>query len=143
MPANASGLADTGALLAVLDRDDTWHARCVGALATLRLPLLTSNAVLTELFHMVGSGRREIGATWRLVRSGALAVGVIDDADLPAVEALMVEYADQPMDFADATLVHLARREQLSTVFTVDIDDFETYRIRGRKRFRIVPGRSP
>ena len=45
------------------------------------------------------------------------------------------------MDFADATLVHLARREALSTVFTIDHDDFETYRIEGRRRFRIVPGR--
>jgi predicted nucleic acid-binding protein len=45
------------------------------------------------------------------------------------------------MDFANATLVHLARRESLTTVFTVDHDDFETYRIDGRRRFRIVPGR--
>ena len=53
----------------------------------------------------------------------------------------MKRYADRPMDFADATLVHLARRERLNTVFTIDHDDFETYRIDGRRRFRIVPGR--
>jgi uncharacterized protein len=47
----------------------------------------------------------------------------------------------RPIDFAYATLVHLARRESLSTVFTVDHDDFETYRIDGRRRFRIVPDR--
>jgi hypothetical protein len=58
---------------------------------------------------------------------------------LPELEALMKRYADRPMDFADATLVHLARREPLNVVFTVDHDDFETYRIEGRKRFRIVP----
>jgi predicted nucleic acid-binding protein len=45
------------------------------------------------------------------------------------------------MDFADARLVHLARREPSSTVFTMDHDDFETCRIDGRRRFRIVPGR--
>jgi len=43
-------------------------------------------------------------------------------------------------DGFDATLVHLARREGLSTVFTVDHADFNTYRIEGRKRFRIFPG---
>ena len=53
----------------------------------------------------------------------------------------MRKYADRPMDFADATLVHLAHRESLTTVFTIDHDDFETYRIGGRRRFRIVPGR--
>jgi predicted nucleic acid-binding protein len=45
------------------------------------------------------------------------------------------------MDLADATLVHLARRESVSTVFTIDHDDFETYRISGRKKFTIVPER--
>jgi len=45
------------------------------------------------------------------------------------------------VDFADATLMHLARRELLSTIFTIDHDDFETYRIDGRRRFRILPGR--
>jgi predicted nucleic acid-binding protein len=44
-------------------------------------------------------------------------------------------------DFADATLVHLARRESLNTIFTVDHADFETYRIVGRRRFHIVPER--
>ncbi|MGI8436088.1 MAG: hypothetical protein ACR2NX_04185 [Chthoniobacterales bacterium] len=51
----------------------------------------------------------------------------------------MKKYHDRPMDFADATLVHLARRESLTTIFTIDRADFETYRIRGRQRFRIVP----
>jgi predicted nucleic acid-binding protein len=45
------------------------------------------------------------------------------------------------MDFADATLVHLANRESISLILTIDHDDFETYRIDGRKRFTIVPNR--
>jgi predicted nucleic acid-binding protein len=45
------------------------------------------------------------------------------------------------MDLADATLVHLARRERLTTILTVDDADFEIYRIDGRRRFRVVPGR--
>jgi hypothetical protein len=134
-------LVDTGALLALLDRDDRWHQRCAEAFATLRLPLATSAAVLAELFHLLGDDRRELTAAWGLLRSGAVTVLPIDDVDLPELEALMKRYADRPMDFADATLVHLARRERLNTVFTVDQDDFETYRIDGRKRFRIVPGR--
>lgn len=53
----------------------------------------------------------------------------------------MRQYRDRPMDLADATLVHLARRESVSTVFTIDHDEFETYRIVGRKKFSIVPER--
>jgi uncharacterized protein len=55
----------------------------------------------------------------------------------------MSRYWDRPMDFADATLVHLAKREALSTIFTVDYADFETYRIDGRRRFRVLPVKRP
>lgn len=135
-----SGLIDTGAILALLDRDDDWHEACVDAFGTLRLPLLTSDAILTELFHLVGDRRREVDAAWTFLRSGAVSMAAIGDADLPALNALMVRYRDRPMDFADATLVHLAERESLTSVFTVDHDDFETYRIGARRRFRIAPG---
>jgi len=134
-------LADTGALLACLDRTDAWHDRCRTALDTLRLPLGTSLAVLAELFHLVGDSPREVDAAWGFVRSGALSVLSISDAELAELEALMRQYHDRPMDLADATLVHLARRESVSTIFTVDHDDFETYRIAGRKRFSILPER--
>lgn len=134
-------LADTGALLAYLDAADRWHERCRSAFGQFRLPLTTSTAVLTELFHLVGDSPRELDITWKFVRSGALTVASLSDRDLPDIEALMRKYHDRPMDYADATLVHLAQRESLSTVFTVDHDDFETYRVGGRKRLRILPSR--
>jgi uncharacterized protein len=84
---------------------------------------------------------REAAAAWGFLGSGAVTVLSIDDADLPDLQALMHRYSDRPMDFADATLVHLAKREGLVTIFTIDHDDFETYRIEGKRRFRIVPDR--
>jgi predicted nucleic acid-binding protein len=137
----ANGLIDTGAILALLDRDDRWHEPCVDAFSEIRLPLATSAAVLAELFHLLDEGRRELEAAWGFLRSGAVTVLPIVDADLASLDALMKKYHDRPMDFADATLVHLAERESLSAVMTVDFDDFETYRIRGRRRFRIFPSR--
>jgi uncharacterized protein len=88
---------------------------------------------------MVGDNRREVELAWAFIRSGAVTVLPISDPDLPDIEALMRKYRDRPMDYADATLVHLAQRESLSTVFTIDHDDFETYRVGGRKRLRILP----
>ena len=134
-------LVDTGALLACLDRGDPWHERCRDAFEQLRLPVATSSAVLTELFHLVGDNRREVELAWAFIRSGAVTVLPISDPDVPDIEALMRKYHDRPMDFADATLVHLAQRESLSTVFRIDHDDFETYRVGGRKRLRILPSR--
>lgn len=71
-----------------------------------------------------------------------MTVVTIDDADLPALEALMTRYAYRPMDFADAMLVHVAERENTNVVFTIDHNDFETYRVHGRP-FQIAPARTP
>jgi uncharacterized protein len=134
-------LADTGFLLALLDRSDEWHEVCARTFQNVRLPLLTSEAILTELFYLAGARVSESDAVWRFVRSGAIVLATITTADLPPLQELMSRYKDRPMDFADATLVHLAQRESLGTILTVDHDDFETYRIGGRKRFTILPER--
>ena len=134
-------LADTGALLALLDRNDRWHSACVDVFPKLHLPLVTSTAILTELFHLVGDSKHEVRTTWAFIRSGAVSILPIGDADVAALDRLMNKYSDRPMDFADATLVLLAQRQSLSTVFSIDFNDFETYRIAGHKRFRVLPSR--
>ncbi len=141
MPANA--LIDTGAILALLDRTDRWHQACAAAFRQIRLPLLTSEAVLTELFHLVGDSRTEMEAAWKFVRSGALIVAAIEHSELIHIHALMSRYWDRPLDFADATLVHLAKKESLSTILTVDRADFKTYRIEGKRQFRVLPTTAP
>ena len=138
-----NALIDTGAILALLDKRDRWHSVCIAAFPQLHLPLLTSEAVLTELFHLVGDSRPEMEAAWKFVRSGAVNLATIENSELPQVQDLMLRYCDRPMDFADGTLVYLAKREGLATIFTVDHADFETYRIEGRRRFRVLPARRP
>jgi predicted nucleic acid-binding protein len=139
--ASAVALIDTGAIVAIVDAADRWHSLCLDALLLVRIPLLTTEAVLTEAFHLAGKSAHHIDRTWAFVRSGALTVCPIGDPNLLELNALMTQYADRPMDFADATLVHLAARERLSLILTVDHDDFETYRLPGRKRFSILPHR--
>jgi predicted nucleic acid-binding protein len=141
LSAQPVGLIDTGAILALLDRDDEWHEPCVEAYNHNRLPWLTTEAVLTEALHLVLRNVGDERGVWRLLRSGAIQMSPIAHQELPQIEALMHDYADRPMDFADATLVHLAARERLSTILTVDHDDFETYRLPGRKKFTIIPPR--
>lgn len=141
MPANS--LIDTGAILALLDRNDRWHDSCVDEFHQLRLPLLTSEAVLTELFHVVGDTRPEMEAAWQFVRSGALVLGMIEDAELQDVHGLMSRYRNRPMDFADGPLVYLAKREFLSVVLTIDYADFAPFRIERKRQFRVLPANYP
>jgi hypothetical protein len=135
------GLIDTGALLALLDRDDKWHAPCAAAFDRTRLPLGTTGAVLAEFFHLLGPSKRAHDAAWQLLRSGAITVIGLDNADLPELQSLMERYRDRPMDFADATLVHAGSKLKLADIVTIDHDDFETYRMVGRRKFRILPER--
>jgi predicted nucleic acid-binding protein len=132
-------LVDTGAILALVDAGDRWHQACVGAAGSLRLPLVATTFVLTETFYFAAK-RGIVWRTWEFIRNG-IQLAEITGRDLPAIEALMHCYADRPMDFADATLVHVAEREGLRTILTVDHSDFETYRIGRRAKFRILPGR--
>ena len=137
---SASALIDTGAILAILDRRDRWHQKCTTAFRQMRLPLLTSQAVVTELFHLTGDDRNEMEAAWKFLQSGAVVIASTDNSEMPALHALMSKYWDCPMDFADATLVHLAKRESLFTILTVDVAVFTTYRIEGKRKFRVLPG---
>jgi predicted nucleic acid-binding protein len=139
----ADVIVDTGAILALLDENDRWHALCSDALRQLRLPLLTSEAVLTEVFHLIRRSRTEMEAVWTLVHSGVIVLATIDNSELHRIQALMSRYKDLPMDFADATLVHLGEREAITAVFTLDQNDFATYRINGVRRFHILPVERP
>jgi len=141
MPADV--LIDTGAILALLDKGDPWHGLCRASIEQLSLPLLTSEAVLTEAFHLVGQARPKVEAAWTFVRSGAVLLGAIEHHELPDIHALMTRYWDCPMDFADATLVYLAARESISTVLTIDQNDFATYRIGAKRQFNILPLERP
>ena len=133
------GLIDTGAILALVDRNDKWHESCVEAYNHNRLPWLTTEAVLTEAFHLVRRNLRDDRPVWTLLHSGAIVMSLIANEELPQIQALMAQYADRPMDFADATLVHVATRERLSVILTIDHDDFSTYRLPHRKKFTILP----
>lgn len=136
-----AGIIDTGAIIAIVDASEFWHHACLDALASLQLPLLTTEAILTEFFHLIAARNLSVDKAWRFVLSGAVLVRPVADSDLSGLHDLMAQYKDRPMDFADATLVHLAARESISLILTVDHDDFETYRIGARKRFTILPAR--
>jgi len=56
----------------------------------------------------------------------------------PHRRAALDRYADLPCDYTDATLIELAERVGIAAIATIDQRDFSVYRLRGRKRFRIL-----
>ncbi|MEE9319375.1 MAG: hypothetical protein V3U76_02915 [Granulosicoccus sp.] len=92
------------------------------------------------MFHLVGDNPAEVSADWKLIRSGTIVLLPVTYIDLPRFAEFTYKYQNRPMDYADATLVLLAERESLTTIFTIDNNDFETYLIQGKKRLTIVSG---
>lgn len=131
-------LVDTGPLAALFDRKDAAHRRCAGILKGLREPLTTTIPVLTEAFHMLGPASPASDRLRDFVELRGLGLWYFDDRSLNRAFELMVIYADHPMDLADASIVAAAESLATRKVFTVDRNDFETYRVRrGHRNYGI------
>ena len=123
-------LTDTGPLVALFNRTDAAHGRCVDTFKDIDEPIATTLPVLTEAFHLLGPAGDGAAALMDFIARGGLKVIYFDDNALVRALELMVQYADAPMDFADASLVTAAETYSLQNIFTLDRGDFNTYRIR-------------
>ena len=131
-------LTDAGPLIALVDRGEPDHKKCVNTLAALAGPMLTTWPAFTEAMYLLGdaAGWQAQEVLWRLQRRGDLIVEMPERLD-HAVE-LMRRYHDLPMDLADATLVALADERGLGTIFSLD-KDFRVYRLARGKPLEVIP----
>ena len=132
-------LLDTGALVSLLDRSQAHHEAFARLFTEWNRPVVSTEAVLTEASHLLGAvtGGRQACVDFFL--SGGAVLVPATQASLRRCRELVVQYADLPMDYADATLVALAEDLDANLVLTTDRRDFGVYRIRGRRRFQILP----
>jgi predicted nucleic acid-binding protein len=86
--------------------------------------------VLTEAFHMLSPGSRGADRARDFIARGGATIWFFDDAGLLRAFELMEQYADHPMDLADASLVVAAETLAATRVYTIDRQDFLTYRVR-------------
>ena len=100
------------------------------------LRLVTNLPVLTEATFLL---RFSVAAQRDLLWWAHKSLDIDQDtpADLPRIIALLDKYRDMPADFADASLVALAERLNVSRVASVD-RDFAIYRLPGKRRFENV-----
>ena len=132
-------LVDAGPLVALLDQRDLHHVTCVTALRTLHDPLITVWPAFTEAMYLLGSSWPGQKALWSRVETEALTLAPLDESDATRMRELMEKYRDLPMDLADAALVRIAEREDLTSIFTLDRKHFSVYRPGRRHRFSILP----
>lgn len=127
-------LLDTGVIVALLDRDERHHKRCVGAVGELDAPLVTCEAVIAEACYLLRGVSGAPDAILRNVAEGIFQIPFRLSEQADAVGRLLRKYRDVPMDLADACLVDLADRVDTPRILTLD-EDFSIYRWRSRRAF--------
>jgi uncharacterized protein len=132
-------VVDTGPLVAIVRAREEAHGRCVAVLKELRAPLLTCWPVFTEASWLLRNEPGGIEALGGLVQSGAVKLVELDDQALAWIIAYMERYASIGAQLADASLMFIAEREGIGTVFTLDRRDFSVYRTTDGRALTIVP----
>ena len=121
-------IADTGLLLATLDKLDPFHDWGVREFLS-HAPFITCDAVLVELSYHLGDA--VLGM--KLVERGDLILDFNLAAETKAVLDLLDKYRDRKMELADACLVRMAELNSQCKIWTVDRADFSVYRRHGRQ----------
>ena len=125
-------IADTGPLVALFDRGDEHHEWAKRSLGKIRGPLLTSEAVVSEVLFLLRDMPRSRAAFLGFWSEGALKVSFDAARERLALIALLEKYQDTDISLADATMVRMSELHDGSTVWTLD-KDFRVYRRLGRK----------
>ncbi len=133
-------LVDAGPLVAIIRSSEQHHAACRAALRDIQPPLVTCWPVLTEAAYLLRDRPDEVLALLRSIRGGFLELAPLDAHDLPSIAGVLEKYGDLKLQLADACLVHLANREGIDTIFTLDRRDFSTVRKATGTAMTIVPG---
>jgi uncharacterized protein len=130
-------LVDTGVLIALLDRRDPNHQRCVTAAQQLPNAPLITWCCLTEAMYFMGKigGFTAQQGLWTLLLSKRI---LLQTPKETRMAELMEKYQDTPMDLADASLVALAEKLETTQIFTLD-SDFFVYRTSRGEAFQCLP----
>lgn len=126
---------DAGPLVALLDRNDPWHAWARAQLDSLMEPMLTCEAVISECAFLLEGSDPGFKRLMELFRCGTVRLAFDLNDHMDTVSRLLAKYHDVPMSVADACLVRMSEIHDRARVFTID-SDFRVYR---RHRRQAIP----
>ena len=130
-------LVDTGPIVAILSRRDQYHKVCVDALREMPGPLFTCWPVLTEAAWLLRKSADGVQQLLKGVEAGFLELLPLTTEDAVPIAAILKKY--RRVQLADAALFHLAARDSLDMVFTLDQRDFSAFRLPKGRALRILP----
>ena len=132
-------LLDTGFIVALVNRRDPDHAACAAVWEDLRAQLITVEGGLVEASHVLGRVRSGARRAVELALAAKTETRPVGESAIRRALALMDRYSNVPMDLVDAMLVAIAEEIDVDEILTLDRRGFGTYRIGGRRRFKMLP----
>ena len=119
-------LVDAGPLIALFDKDDIYHKQILEFLKSYNCHLYTTWPVITETLYVLSFSTEVQLYFLSWLDRGGLRVLNFDQNILKRVIDLTKKYNDLAADFADASLVAVAEREDIKDIVSID-SDFNLY----------------
>lgn len=134
-------LADTGFLLAVMDRRSPQHHEALALYDKFPGEILVPTVLLAELaymLHRVG-GAELVIRSMRAIRGSQIRLVDLIDDDYDRALAILEKYADTRIDFVDACIMALAERLTITRILTYDRRDFGLFQPSHTPHFDLLP----
>lgn len=133
-------LCDTGPMVALIDADDPYHQQCAVTATSITATMVTTWPCFTEAMHLLyrAGGFSAQNELWAYVIDGSLRFHLPGRNEWKRIHELMGQYADLPLDVADASLVSAAEVLGDYQLFTVD-ESLRAVRTINGKFFNVVP----
>jgi hypothetical protein len=127
--------------VALVDADDPDHERCTQASVSLPpAPMITTWPCLTEAMHLLfrAGGLNAQNGLWSYLADGVLRMYLPSDDEWQRIHDLMNQYADMPLDMADASLISASERLGDRRLFSID-SRLRAVRVGNQQAFDVVP----
>lgn len=128
-----STLVDAGPMIALFDKDDTYHIPVINFLKDYRGRLLTSWPVITEVSHLLSFNVKVQINFLEWIKREAVIIVNIETVHLDRIIELSKKYSDVPMDLADSTLIVISELTDIRDIITID-SDYYIYLTKSKKR---------
>jgi len=134
-------IVDTGPLVAYLNSRDSDHGSCAELLDSRTDELVVTSYVVTQACYLVG---KYVGPAAEINLVEALGAGDLRQiditvSDLRRMAELMRQYEDFPLGVADASVIALAERLELTEVATLDSQHFRAVAPRHTSALKLLP----
>lgn len=128
-----NAIADTGLLVALVEKNDQFHGWAIETAKQITWPVLTCEAVLAETAFHLQSSERVLG----MLKDNVVRVAFDCTSHMEYLHKLAVRYANRKPDLADLCLIRMSELHPRYTVITVD-EDFRVYRRNKREAIPLL-----